>query len=163
MRGVLVALLLMPLGLAGPAAGHDGCGRFGWPLTREIELFSDGYMPAVDASSWLPREGAFALILAPVNSAFYLVTPERGRDDGFGGIVTLQWIAAGRYQVTLTDDAWIDVVQDERRLPVLASVRRTDCPGIRLSLQVELDSKPLTLQFGGAKVRRLGIVVLRLQ
>ena len=114
MRGVLVALLLMPLGLAGPAAGGDGCGRFGWPLTREIELFSDGYMPAVEASSWLPREGAFTLILAPVSSAFYLVTPERGRDDGFGGIVTLQWIAAGRYQVTLTDDAWIDVVQDER-------------------------------------------------
>ncbi|MBN9516148.1 MAG: hypothetical protein J0H97_22285 [Alphaproteobacteria bacterium] len=162
MRGVLVALLLMPLGLAGPAAGGDGCGRFGWPLTREIELFSDGYMPAVEASSWLPREGAFTLILAPVSSAFYLVTPERGRDDGFGGIVTLQWIAAGRYQVTLTDDAWIDVVQDERRLPVLASVRRTDCPGIRFSLQVELDSKPLTLQFGGAKVRRLGIIVLRL-
>lgn len=118
-------------------------------------------MPAVDASSWLPREGAFVLILAPVSSALYLVAPERGRDDGFGGIVTLQWIAAGRYQVTLTDDAWIDVVQDERRLSVLASVRRTDCPGIRLSLQVELDSKPLTLQFGGAEVRRLGIAVLR--
>ena len=47
-------------------------------------------------------------------------------------------------------------------LPILASTRRPDCPGIRLSVQVEIfESAPVTLQFGGASERRLNIAVLR--
>ena len=42
--------------------------------------------------------------------------PDRGRDDGMGGIVTLEWAAAGRHQVALSSHAWMDVVQDDRRL-----------------------------------------------
>ena len=163
MRGVLVALLLIPLPQAMPAAGEDGCGRFDWPITREVELFSDGFMPVIESSAWLPKEGAFRLNLEPVASALYAVAPERGRDDGYGGMVTMQWVSAGRYQVTLSDDVWIDALQDNRRLAVLATSRRTDCPGVRLSLQVEVESKPLTLQFGGASMRRLDISVLRVR
>lgn len=161
MRGIAVSLLLMPLALEGSASAQTGCGRFDWPVDREVALFSDGFMASVEASSWLPKEGAFTLLLEPVASTQYLVAPERGRDDGFGGIVTLQWIAAGRYQLTLSDDAWVDAIQKGRRLAPLASTGRTDCPGIRQSIQFEVQSLPLTLQFGGARVRRLNISVLR--
>jgi hypothetical protein len=89
------------------------------------------------------------------------VSPERGRDDGLGGVVTLEWISAGRYQVTLSGEAWVDALQNERRLPMLASTRRSDCPGVRQSVQFEVDSLPLTLQISGATVRRLNIAVLR--
>jgi hypothetical protein len=44
---------------------------------------------------------------------------------------------------------------------MLASTSRNDCPGIRQSVQFEVASVPLTLQFGGALVRRLNIAVLR--
>jgi hypothetical protein len=93
----------------------------------------------------------------------YTVPPERGRDDGYGGIVTLEWIAAGRYQITLSGDAWIDAVQYDKRLPMLASTSRDDCAGIRMSVQFDVQSVPLTLQFGGAMVRRLNISVLRVR
>jgi hypothetical protein len=52
-------------------------------------------------------------------------------------------------------------VQNDRRLPMLASTSRNDCPGVRQSVQFEVDSVPLTLQFGGAAIRRLNIAVLR--
>ena len=46
---------------------------------------------------------------------------------------------------------------------MLASTSRDDCPGIRMSVQFDIQSVPLTLQFGGAMVRRLNISVLRVR
>jgi hypothetical protein len=160
MRAALIACVLVLLAANG-AAGEDGCDRFAWPVDRERELFSDGFVADVESESALPKDGVFALLLQPVSSVIYMVPPERGRDDGQGGVVTLEWISAGRYQVTLSADAWIDAVQNNRRLPMLASTSRNDCPGIRQSVQFEVASVPLTLQFGGALVRRLNIAVLR--
>jgi hypothetical protein len=160
MRAVPIACALIVLAMQG-AAAENGCGQFAWPVDRELELFSDGFVVDVESESALPKDGVFSLLLQPVSTVIYMVAPERGRDDGMGGVVTLEWISAGRYQVTLSGEAWIDALQRERRLPVLASTSRTDCPGIRQSVQFEVDSLPLTLQFGGATIRRLNIAVLR--
>lgn len=160
MRAVLIACVLVLLAVQG-AAAENGCGHFAWPVDRELELFSDGFVVDVESESALPKDGVFSLLLQPVSTVIYTVPPERGRDDGFGGVVTLEWISAGRYQVTLSGEAWIDALQNDRRLPVLASTSRNDCPGVRQSVQFDVDSLPLTLQFGGATVRRLNIAVLR--
>ena len=142
-------------------AAEDGCGRFDWRVDREIELFHEGFFADVESESALPKDGAFSMLLQPIASVIYTVPPERGRDDGYGGVVTLEWIAAGRYQITLSGDAWVDAVQNDKRLPMQASTSRDDCPGIRMSVQFDVQSVPLTLQFGGALVRRLNISVLR--
>jgi hypothetical protein len=159
MRATLIACVLCLLAI-GQAAGEDGCTRFDWLVDRELELFSDGFVADVESESALPKDGVFSLRLEPVSTVIYQVPPERGRDGGLGGVVTLEWISAGRYQVTLSADAWIDAVQNERRLPALASTSRSDCPAIRRSVQFEVASQPLTLQFGGASVKRLNIAVL---
>jgi hypothetical protein len=160
MRTLLIACVLALFAVQAAAAA-DGCRQFAWSVDREHELFSDGFVADVESDSALPKDGVFSLLLQPVASVLYVVAPERGRDDGLGGTVTLEWISAGRYQVTLSGDAWIDAVQNERRLPMLGSTSRDDCPGIRKSVQIEVDSVPLTLQFGGASIRRLNIAVLR--
>jgi len=160
MRTLLIACVLALFAVQAAVAA-DGCRQFAWPVDREQELFSDGFVADVESDSALPKDGVFSLLLQPIASVLYVVTPERGRDDGLGGTVTLEWISAGRYQVTLSGDAWIDAVQNERRLPMLASTSRDDCPGIKKSVQFEVDSVPLTLQFGGATLRRLNIAVLR--
>ena len=163
MRAGLTACVLTVLAATAAAAAEDGCGRFDWSVNREAELFGEGFFADVESQSALPKDGAFSMLLQPVASVIYTVPPERGRDDGYGGIVTLEWIAAGRYQITLSGDAWLDAVQNDKRLPTLASTSRDDCPGIRMSVQFEIKSVPLTLQFGGAMVRRLNVSVLRVR
>ena len=163
MRARFLACVLTFLAAAPGAAAEDGCGRFDWRVDREIELFGEGFFADVESQSALPKDGAFSMLLLPVAQVIYTVPPERGRDDGYGGIVTLEWIAAGRYQITLSGDAWIDAVQNDKRVPMLASTSRDDCPGIRMSVQFDIQSVPLTLQFGGAMVRRLNISVLRVR
>ena len=160
MRAVLIACVLAFLAVQRVAA-EDGCRQFAWPVDRELELFSDGFVVDVESESALPKDGVFSLLLQPIASVIYIVPPERGRDDGLGGVVTLEWISAGRYQVTLSGEAWIDAVQNDRRLPMLGSTSRNDCPGVRQSVQFEVGSLPLTLQFSGATIRRLNIAVLR--
>jgi hypothetical protein len=163
MRARFIACVLTFLAAAPVVAAEDGCGRFDWRVDREIELFGEGFFADVESQSALPKDGAFSMLLQPVAQVIYTVPPERGRDDGYGGIVTLEWIAAGRYQITLSGDAWIDAVQNDKRVPMLASTSRDDCPGIRMSVQFDIQSVPLTLQFGGAMVRRLNISVLRVR
>jgi hypothetical protein len=163
MRAGFTACVLTVLAATAAVAAEDGCRKFDWPVNREIELFGEGFFADVESESALPKDGAFSMLLLPVASVIYTVPPERGRDDGYGGVVTLEWIAAGRYQITLSGDAWVDAVQDDKRLPMLASTSRDDCPGIRMSVQFEIKGQPLTLQFGGAMVRRLNVSVLRVR
>ena len=163
MRARFIACVLTFLAAAPVVAAEDGCGRFDWRVDREIELFGEGFFADVESQSALPKDGAFSMLLQPIAQVIYTVPPERGRDDGYGGVVTLEWIAAGRYQITLSGDAWIDAVQNDKRLPMLVSTSRDDCPGIRMSVQFDVQSVPLTLQFGGAMVRRLNISVLRVR
>ena len=113
MRAALNAGILFASAVVGPighASAEDGCQRFDWSVEREREWFGDGFLASVESETALPRDGVFSLLLLPVARVIYLVPPERGRDDGLGGIVTLEWIPAGRYQVTLSADAWIDAV-----------------------------------------------------
>ncbi|WP_421998343.1 hypothetical protein [Reyranella sp.] len=161
MRAALVALVLPSLAAATGVAAEDGCGRFAWPVGRERELFAEGFFADVESQSALPKDGVFSMVLEPVERVIYMVPPDRARDTGYGGLVTFEWISSGRWQVTLSDDAWVDAVQNGRRLQPIASTRRDDCPGVRLSLQFEIQSLPLTLQFGGVTVDRLNVSVLR--
>ena len=163
MRAGVTACVLTLLAATAAVAAEDGCRKFDWPVNREVELFGEGFFADVESASALPKDGAFSMLLQPVASVIYTVPPERGRDDGYGGVVTLEWIAAGRYQITLSGDAWVDAVQNDKRLPMLASTSRDDCPGIRMSVQFDIASVPLTLQFGGAMVRRLNVSVLRVR
>ncbi len=163
MRAGITACALTVLAATSAGAVEDGCRRFDWPVNREIELFNEGFFADVESESALPKDGAFSMLLRPVAQVIYTVPPERGRDGGYGGVVTLEWIAAGRYQITISGDAWVDAVQNDKRLPMLASTTRDDCPGIRTSVQFEIRSLPLTLQFGGAVVRRLNVSVLRVR
>jgi hypothetical protein len=147
---------------AGHAAAQDQtCRNFSWSIGRSIDLF-DEPLPTVESGQGLPKEGAFAVLLKPVADVLYFVPPERGSDGGLGGVVTIESLPAGRYQIALSDDGWVDVIQDNKRLPELASSRTRECPGVRHSVEVEATSQPLTLQIGGAQARRIIIAVVRM-
>lgn len=143
------------------AADADDCGRVIGTAWRDPDPFSS-YVPTVESALSLPKEGVFAMRLRPAAEVIYRVPPERGSDGGLGGIVTLENVPAGRYRVVLSEEVWIDAVQEDVRLPVLATTRATDCPGMRLAVQLEVRNEALTLQVGGASSGRIMIAVQRI-
>jgi hypothetical protein len=160
MRTALIACLLPMLAAADAAAQDVNCRNFSWSVGRTIDLF-DEPLPTVQSNQSLPKEGVFAVILKPVADVLYPVTPERGSDGSWGAVVTIESLAAGRYQIALSDDAWVEAIQENKRLAVHASTRPRECRGVRRSVDVDVEGDPLTLQLGGAGVHRLNIAVVR--
>jgi hypothetical protein len=156
----VVACVLPILAAAEAAAQDESCRNFSWSMGHSIDLF-DEPLPTVQSSQALPKEGAFALALKPVAEVLYLLPPERGSDSGLGGIVTIESIPAGRYQIALSDNAWVDAIQGNAHLPALSFGRTRECPGVVRSIEVEVKGEPLILQLGGAHIRRINIAVVR--
>ncbi len=162
MRAVLIACVLLIAAASRPAAAlDDDCGLVPSTAGRDSDPFSS-YVPTVDSALSLPKEGVFAVRLHPVADVIYQVMPARGSDGGNGGIVTLENIPAGRYRIVTSEEAWIDAVQDNVRLPLLSTRRVMDCPGTRQSVQVEVKGQPLTLQIGGTTAQHIKVAVLRI-
>ena len=159
---LLIACVLPLLAASLPAAALDAdCGLVPATAGRESDPFAS-YVPTIESALSLPKEGVFALRLRPAGDVIYPVQPERGSDGGYGGIVTLENIPAGRYRIILSEEAWIDVVQGNARLPLLSVRRGLDCPGTRQSVQVDVRGEPLMLQFGGAAAVKVKVAVLRI-
>ena len=157
----LIAILLALLAATGAAAEEPNCRHFSWSIGRTIDLF-DEPLPTVQSNQSLPKEGVFAVVLKPVGDVIYPVMPERGSDGSWGAVVTIESLAAGRYQIALSDDAWVEAIQENKRLAVRASTRLKECPGVRRSIEVEVEGDPLILQLGGAGVRRLNVALVRI-
>jgi hypothetical protein len=160
MRAAALIACLVAAFASAEAAAEDKCRNFSWSIGRPIDLF-DEPLPTVTTAQSLPKEGVFALVLSPVGDVIYPKTPERGSDGSWGGVITLENLAAGRYQVALSEEAWVEAIQENVRLPTQASARSSHCRGVRRSVEFEARGEPLTLQVGGASVRRLNIAVVR--
>jgi hypothetical protein len=111
--------LMGAVACCGTAAAEDGCDRFAWPVQQERTALLAPGQPEVSTGetlSAMPRQ-AFSLHLAPMADARFVMAPERKpKDDAsYGGAVLLPAPpASGIYQVALSQDAWIDIVQNGR-------------------------------------------------
>ena len=76
--------------------------------------------------------------------------PEKPATRGWGGFLLFPSPEKpGLYQITLSDNAWIDVIQADARVPAQAHSGRPDCAAMRKSVRFELTAAPMTLQFSG--------------
>ena len=46
-------------------------------------------------------------------------------------MITLENVPGGRYQIALSEEAWVEVIQDNARLPIRPSGRTVECHGVR--------------------------------
>jgi hypothetical protein len=148
-----VCLVLVAL-IASAQAADDGCARFAWSVARERTWFAAPEIARVTSGDSLPAipKQAFTLRLLPAGEAPFVLRPERKArsERGFGGVVQLPGLdQRGIYQVTLSDDVWLDIVQDGRYARSVGSTGRSDCPGIRKSVRLDLSPAPLALQVSG--------------
>jgi hypothetical protein len=161
-RFYLAAALLITL--SAPATAEDGCDKFAWPLARQRALFAAAEKPTVKAGEALAAlpGGAFILRLQPAADAVFAMPPERKprSETWFGGVVRF---AApdkpGIYQVTLSDEAWVDVVQDGRYARSVGSTGRGDCPGLRKSVRLDLGGAPFVLQISGVSSDSITVAI----
>lgn len=88
--------------------------------------------------------------------------PERKprTEQSHGGMLRLPAMPkAGIYQITLSDDAWIDVIQNGRYARSVGSTGRGDCPGVRKSVRLDLDASPVVLQLSGVAPDTIAVTI----
>src|SRR5262245_23742484 len=160
--GFFCAALVTLLDPAG--AAQDGCEKFAWSLAREREWFAASDKASVSAGESLPAipKGAFSVRLLPGSEASFALPPERKprSDRWFGGIIRMPALTQGGiYQVTLSDDAWIDVVQDGRYAGSVGNTGRSDCPGLRKSVRFDIGPASFIVQLSAAATNAIIIAI----
>ncbi|MCJ2060083.1 hypothetical protein MKL09_26575 [Methylobacterium sp. J-048] len=163
-RAILAAGLVAISVHATTAEEAPACASFAWSVARERAAFAAPNLLALASGSALPTDaGAAQLTLKPAAEAALPVPSERPmKADTYAGFVTVTVPAAGTYQVTLSDEAWIDVSQDGRAtLQPAAHSGKTGCPGVRKSVRFALDAGPVTIEISRALSAQLKLGVLK--
>ena len=156
---LLVAALIASLG---SAVADDGCEKFAWSIARDRAAFSASDKSTIASGEALTALPAAALVirLQPAAQASFDMPPERKprTEHWHGGLVRLPALPKpGLYQITLSDDAWIDVIQNGRYARSVGSTGRSDCPGVRKS--VRLDASPVVLQVSGVTADTIAVAI----
>ena len=163
-RGVALAIaltLLAPVARAQDAAPKDapekgmsgGCESFKWPLDKERAAFD---APGLDRTASGAARGplteqAFALTLVPAKDVVFTIPPAKKKNDGFGGLVAFAAPEKpGVYQVTLSGEGWIDLVQEGKAVRTSDHSGSKNCPGLRKSVRFMLGAAPVVLQISNA-------------
>ena len=159
----LVAVALIAL-LAPVNAADDGCEKFAWSLARDRAAFAATDKTTIAAGETLASlpSGALVIRLQPGAQASFAKPPERKprTEQWHGGMVRLPALPKpGIYQITLSEDAWIDVIQDDRYARSVGSTGRSDCPGVRKSVRLDLSEGPLVLQVSGVAADTIAVTI----
>jgi hypothetical protein len=146
------------------AQDKPACEQFGWPIKREQALFAaPGISQVASGSKRDSIEGGAALELQPQGSAAFVLPPERQpkSPDSFGGVISFANVPkAGLYQITLSAEAWIDVIQNGQALRSAASSGKRGCADVRKSVRFVLEPGALTIQLSGATEKTVKLAVL---
>ena len=160
----VLALLAGSL-VAGPVAAQDasGCAKFKWPVDRERSAFGTPGLQVIEAGKPLPGIMDPAIVrLKPVAEAGFERPPGRKPKDGTFGVAirTPPLAVSGTYQVTISDDAWIDVIQNGRELRSFGVSAERDCPNVRKSVRFSLGAGQATVQISGAAADSIKVDLL---
>lgn len=155
--GIIFAALIA----AAPALGQQavGCDKFKWPLDRERTLLGQA-TPATSGGDLALAAGA-RLTLVPAAEAKLPIAPTRPPKDGsYAGFLRLPAPpAAGIYRVTLSANAWVEIVQDGRIAKVGEFSGVGGCEGLRKSVKVDLAARPFVVELSDMATPEIGVVV----
>jgi hypothetical protein len=154
-------------GVDTPQKGMSGgCEAFKWPLDKERAAFDDPALEKVGsgAARGPLDERAFALRLVPVAEVTYAISPTKTKKDAsetrYGAILAFAApVKAGVYQVTLSSQGWVDLVQGGAFLKAADHSGVKDCPGLRKSVRFNVGAEPTALQISGAPTDSIKVAI----
>ena len=159
-RDLLLSLLIAPALAQEPS----GCDKFKWPLERERAALTGSTVRAVASGGDLGDGGAapVEIALSPFADATLPSPPERAPKSptAYAGFVRVAGITKpGIYNVTLSGEAWIDVIQDGHFIKSKTFSAAVGCPGLRKSVKFDLAAAPATIQLSGVSTGSIRMIV----
>ena len=164
MRLTIVVVLGCMFAAAAHAQEPVGCDKFKWPLDQERTLLTSGKAIAVVSGSSLKSSlpVAVTVSLVPFADAKLPTAPERAPrlPTSFAGFLQIGAPGHdGTYKISLSSEAWIDVVQGGHLLKSVAFSGATGCAGIRKSVKFDLKAEPFTIQLSNVATNSIGVAI----
>lgn len=163
MRAFVIAALL---GIAGPAAAQqaDPCASFKWPVAREKQAFTGTQLTILKSGAQYPGIlSGVTVALGPQDRVDYPQPPvhKPKANPANGAFVAVAPLAVGgTYQVTLSEEAWVDLVQGGKIIRSSDFSGAQGCPGVRKSVKFKVDAGPLTIEISDARAERVNLDLL---
>ncbi len=158
------SLALIALLIAAPAFAQEpvGCDKFKWSLDHERTLLASASQTLSGGEMQKPIDAAAMATIVPFADAHLPMAPERApkASDSYAGFLRVSALPKpGTYKITLSQGAWIDVVQDGHALKSITSSGATGCDGVRKSVKFELSAAPFIIQLSGTTAHAIAVVV----
>jgi hypothetical protein len=132
------------------ASARADCDHFKWKLDQEKTWFAATPEPVEAGGRIAATRGVYQVALKPESAAGYIVAPKTLTPGAYGAIVRIAEVPkAGLYQLTLSSEAWVDVIQNDARARTRNVSRQRDCPSFKKSVRFTLDEGPAVVEFSG--------------
>lgn len=158
---VLALAALVSFAVPAAAQQADPCASFKWPVAREKQAFSGPQLPVLKSGSQYPGIlSGVTVALDPQDKVNYPQPPNHKpkADSPNGAFIAVPPLAVGgTYQVTLSDDAWVDLVQGGKIIRSSSFSGVQGCPGIRKSVRFKVDAGPLAIEISDARADRVNL------
>ncbi len=158
-------VFLAACAIAGPCVAQEpiGCDKFKWPLDKERATLTGTDLPKVASGDRVPWSipWATSLALVPFDNAKLPAPPERApkSTDTFAGFLHAAAPRSATYRITVSDAAWIDVVQNGQSVKSSAFSGATGCDGVRKSVKFALTAAPFTIELSSVAASVIKIAV----
>jgi hypothetical protein len=161
---VRATIIVLACAIAGPCFADEpvGCDKFKWPIEHERALLAKAISLPPDGTVSQPLAAAVKVPLAAIADAHLPMPPGRRpkTPDSNAGFVRYAALPrAATYRITISEAAWIDVVQDGKEIKSTAFSGALGCEGIRKSVKFNLAASPLVIEISGTNAREIAIAV----
>jgi len=166
-RAMKLAIIVVASSLiAAPVHAQEpvGCDKFKWPLDNERSLLTSKDEPTVASGTSVKASLPVAVMvtLVPFADAKLPTAPERAPrlPESFAGFIQMSAPPHdGTYKLSLSSEAWIDVVQGGHLLKSVSFTGATGCTGIRKSVKFDLKAEPFTVQLSNVPTNSIGVAI----
>ena len=163
MKTAIIVLALCAGVVPSLAQEPAGCDKFKWPLDKERATLTGTDLPKLKSGDKVafPIPFGASLVLVAFGDAKLPTVPERAPKDpnSYAGYILVPAPKAGTYKITLSAEAWIDVVQNGQAIKSGAFSGAVGCEGIRKSVKFDLAQAPVTIELSSVKDSAINLTV----